>query len=60
MPQSPRLQETIRASAETPRQGANAVRRARAELAETTAATRKTIIESQELMAEADAIIAKR
>jgi hypothetical protein len=60
MPQSPRLQETIRASAETRRQGANAVLRARAELAETRAATRKTIIESQQLMAEAEAVIAGR
>ena len=55
-----RLQETIRASAETRRHCADAARRARTELVETRASTQKIIIESQELMAKADAIIAKR
>ena len=62
MPRSPfsRLKETVRASAEFRRECADAARRARAELAETTAATRKTIIESQELMAKAEAVIGRR
>jgi len=62
MPQFPfsRLKETIRASAELRRECADAARRARAEFLQTRASTQKTVIESQELMAEADAIIAKR
>jgi hypothetical protein len=39
---------------------ANAARRASTEMAETTVATRKTIIESRELMGHADAILARR
>ena len=62
MPQSSflSLRETIRASGETRREDANALRRARTELVETRAATQKTITDSRELMAEADAIIARR
>jgi hypothetical protein len=60
MPQSPlsRLQETVRTSAEIRREGADAARRARAELVETRAALRKAIVESRKLMAEIDALIA--
>ena len=62
MPQSPisRFQETVSASVESRRECANAVRRTRSEMAETRAVTRKTIIESQELMAEVDDVIARR
>jgi hypothetical protein len=62
MPHFPlsRLKETVRASAECRRECADAARRARAEFLETRASTQKTIIESQQLMAEVDAIIAKR
>src|SRR5215467_12292430 len=62
MPQSPfsRFQETVSASVESRRERANAVRRTRSEMAETIAVTRKTIIESQELMAEVDDVIARR
>jgi len=62
MPRSPfsRLKETVRAGAETPRECVDASRRALAELAEARAASCKAIVESQELMAEADAIIARR
>jgi hypothetical protein len=62
MPQSSYLQgrEINRSAAEIRRECADAARRARSELAEARAAARKTIIESRDLMAEADAIMARR
>ena len=58
MPRSLRLRDIITANAATRRECADAVRRAQAELAQTRAATRKTIIESRELMARIDVLIA--
>jgi hypothetical protein len=52
--------EIVRTAAETRRECAEMARRSRFEMAEVRAATLKTVIESQELMAEADAILAKR
>jgi hypothetical protein len=62
MPQFPflRLRETVRASAEIRREGADAARRAWTEMAEIKAGAQKAIIESRELMAQADAIIPRR
>jgi len=62
MPQSPfsGFQETVRASAKIRRECMDVVHRARSELVETRAASRKAIVESRDLMAEADAIIARR
>jgi hypothetical protein len=62
MPQShfSYAQETIRAAAESRQECADFMRRARAELAETRAASRKAIAESRELMAKIDAVMAKR
>ena len=64
MPQIPffHLQEIVRAVAESEsrRECRLALDRARSEMAEIKAATRKTIIESRELMAEADAVMARR
>jgi hypothetical protein len=58
VPQFPfsRLQETVEAR----RECADMARRARTELAETRAASQKAIAESRKLIAEADAILAKR
>jgi hypothetical protein len=55
MPQSPFPQETAKIITEC----RVAWERARLEMAETKAAMRKTIIESQELMAEVDAVMAR-
>jgi hypothetical protein len=62
MPQSHFVyaREIVRTAAETRHECTDMARNARSELAEIRAATRKTIIESQELMAEVDAILAKR
>lgn len=56
------LQEIVRAvtGSESRRECRRVLDRARSEMAEIRAATRKTIIESRELMAEADAVIARR
>ena len=50
----------IRTAAETRRECTVLARRALAQVAEARAATRKTIIESRELMAKIDAVLAKR
>jgi hypothetical protein len=62
MPQFPfsRSQEAVRASIEVRRECADMARRARNEMTETKAAAQKAIIESRELMAQADAIVARR
>ena len=60
MLRSPDLQEIVRITAKMRRDCADATRHARADMAETIAATREAITKSQELMAEADAIIARR
>jgi hypothetical protein len=62
MPQFPfsRLQDTARASVEARHECADMARRARFELAETRAASRRTIAESRNLTAEADAVPARR
>jgi hypothetical protein len=52
-------QQTIRAAAESRQEGAYFMRCARAEFAETRAATLKTIAESRELMAKRRELIAK-
>jgi hypothetical protein len=52
--------EIVRTAAETRRECAEMARRSRSETAEIKAATRKTIIESWELMAEIEAALAKR
>jgi hypothetical protein len=56
------LQQIIRAvtEAESRHECRLAFDRARSEMAEIRAATRKTISESRELMAEADAVLARR
>ena len=53
------VQETIRAAAESRQECADFLRRARAEFAETSAATLKAIAESRELMGNIDAVMAK-
>ena len=62
MPQSyfSHARETIRAASESRQECPDFMRRAQAELTETSAATRKAIIESREVMAQADAILARR
>ena len=62
MPQSHFVdaREIVRIAAETRRECADMARRSRSEMAEIRAAARKMIIESRELMAEVDAILAKR
>ena len=62
MPQSHFVdaREIVLIAAETRRECADMARRSRSEMAEIRAAARKMIIESRELMAEVDAILAKR
>jgi hypothetical protein len=61
MPQShfSQAREAIRAAAEARRECAEMARRTCFEMADTRAATRKAIIESRELMAKIDAVMAK-
>jgi hypothetical protein len=56
----PHFQEDIRVAAEIQRECADAARRTRSEMAEIKAGARKAIAESRELMAKADAVMAKR
>jgi hypothetical protein len=62
MPQShfAYAREIVRTAAEIRREWTVLARRALAQVAEARAATQKTIIESRELMAEIDAVLAKR
>jgi hypothetical protein len=53
-------QETVRSTAQARRECAAMVRRTRFEMVEIRSSARTAIIESRELMAEADAILAKR
>jgi uncharacterized protein YaiL (DUF2058 family) len=62
MPQSNFVytQEIVRSTAEARRECAEMARRTRFEMDETISSTQRAIIESRELMAKADAILAKR
>jgi hypothetical protein len=61
MPQSHFVyaREIVRTAAETRRECGEIVRRTRSDMAEIRAATRKTIIESRQLMAEIDAALTR-
>jgi len=55
-----RARDFVRTAAETRYECADRARRARSELAEIRAATRKTIIGSRELIADIDSVLAER